>query len=89
MTVHLLKPEILNGTGDILIPFVNCCYKQYYRYQYGHELTDDITSVCWCDGGQSQLAAITTEASLQHDVANKIVTCKHAQVEHPVQYSEL
>lgn len=58
----------------ILLPFIDNCRKKYFNYDKarGDVLTDTLTAVCWCDGCNSQLTALTTEANLEIEEQMKI-----------------
>ena len=42
------------------------------------DIPDELTSVCWCDGANTQLVAIISEDNQKMDEINKIPTNKHS-----------
>ena len=49
-----------------------------YQHDGNLAIPDELSAVCWCDGANTQLAAITNEDQQKEDAANKISTCKHS-----------
>ena len=61
-----------------MLPFVSDCRTKLYSHAGSSAVPDDLTAVCWCDGANVQLSAITEESHQARDYTNKIITCKHS-----------
>ena len=62
----------------VLLPFLSTCRENFYGWHRSSPVPDTLTAVCWCDGANVQLKAITNEQQQIRDKINKIITCKHS-----------
>ena len=63
---------------NVLLPFIKNVRCRLYQHDIDSPIPDELSAVCWCDGANTQLAAITNEDQQKEDASNKIITCKHS-----------
>ena len=63
---------------NVLLPFVNNIRRVLYQHDKNSPIPDELSAVAWCDGANTQLAAITNKSQQKEDAANKISTCEHS-----------
>ena len=63
---------------NVLLPFIKNVRSRLYQHDDNTFIPDELSAVCWCDGANTQLLAITNEKQQIEDALNKIITCKHS-----------
>ena len=63
---------------NVLLPFIKNVRSRLYQHDNNTPIPDELSAVCWCDGANTQLAAIINEEQQNDDATNKIITCKHS-----------
>ena len=63
----------------MLLPFVQLYQIICYVHYDNLSIPDELSGICWCDGGQTRLNGICDKANQSRDTANKIVTMKHCR----------
>lgn len=49
-----------------------------YQHDDNSLIPDELSAVCWCDGANTQLVAITNEEKQKEGAANKMYTRNHS-----------
>ena len=62
----------------VLLPSITNICQVLYQHDKNFPIPDELSTVAWCDGANTQLVAITNESQQREDAANKISTCKHS-----------
>ena len=63
--------------NNVILPCVTLWCTSYYEHDDNLPIPDKLTTVCWCDGGQTHLNAITHKSNQTRDATNKKFTLKH------------
>ena len=63
---------------NVLLPFIKNVRSRLYQHDVNSPIPDELSAVCWYNGANTQLAAITNEVQQKEDACNKIITCKHS-----------